>query len=128
MPYLLDTHVLLWAAQDSPRLPATARTILTDPAQDVAFSVASIWEVVIKSGLGRIDFVVDARRLREGAIRAGLGEIPIRSHHVLGVSELPHRHRDPFDRLLLAQARIEARQLLTADPTVLAYGDPALEA
>jgi PIN domain nuclease of toxin-antitoxin system len=127
VPFLLDTQVLLWAAQDSPRLSGWARAILTDPAEDIAFSIASIWEIVIKSELGRADFVVDPARLRENAVRAGLGEIAIRSAHVLGVAGLPPRHRDPFDRLLLAQAHLEGRQLLTADPVVLAYGAPAVE-
>ncbi len=127
MPFLLDTQVLLWAAQDSPRLSDRSRAILTDPDEDIAFSAASIWEIVIKSGLGRGDFMVDPSQLREAAIRAGLGEIAIRSPHVLGVTALPPRHRDPFDRLLLAQAQVEGRQLLTADTEVLAYGPPAVQ-
>ena len=123
--YLLDTHVLLWAAQDSPALSAAARDILGNPKHDVLISVANIWEVVIKSGLGRGDFAVDSVRLREQAIRAGFGELPIRAPHVLEIRALPQVHTDPFDRILLAQARVEQLTLLTSDQKVLQYGDPA---
>ena len=123
--YLLDTHVLLWTAQDSPSLSAEARRIIGDPASDIIFSVASIWEVVIKSGLGRPDFRVDAVRLRERAVSAGFGELPIRAPHVLEVGELPLIHSDPFDRILLAQARIEELTFLTGDERLLEYGGPA---
>ena len=123
--YLLDTHVLLWAAQDSPALSAAARDILGNPKHDILISVANIWEVVIKSGLGRDDFAVDSVRLREQAIRAGFGELPIRAPHVLEVRALPQVHADPFDRILLAQARVEQLTLLTSDQKVLQYGDPA---
>lgn len=121
----MDTHVLLWAAQDSASLSARARVILGHPKYDILISVANIWEVVIKSGLGRSDFAVDAVRLREQAIRAGFGELPIRASHVLELSGLPVRRCDPFDRILLAQARVEQLILLTSDQKVLQYGDPA---
>lgn len=121
----MDTHVLLWAAQDSPSLSAEAREIIDDRANNVLMSVASFWELVIKNGLGRADFRVDAARLRERAIRAGLGELPIRATHVLDVGELPPVHADPFDRILLAQARVEDLILLTSDHKVLEYGSPA---
>jgi len=123
--YLLDTHLLLRAAQDSPSLSAGARDILGSTKHDILISVASIWEVVLKNGLGRRDFAVDPVRLREQAIRAGFGELPIRSPHVLEVSSLPQVHSDPFDRILLAQARVEQLTLLTSDQKVLQYGDPA---
>jgi len=123
--YLLDTHVLLWAAQDSPSLSAAAREILSNPANDILISVANIWEVVIKSGHGRSDFAVNPIRLREQALRAGFGELPIRAPHVLAASALPQVHADPFDRILLAQARIEQVTLLTSDQKVLDYGEPA---
>lgn len=121
----MDTHVLLWAAQDSPSLSAEAREIIDDRANNVLMSVASFWELVIKNGLGRADFRVDAARLRERALRAGLGELPIRATHVLDVGELPPVHADPFDRILLAQARVEDLILLTSDHKVLEYGSPA---
>jgi PIN domain nuclease of toxin-antitoxin system len=123
--YLLDTQVLLWAAQDSPMLSARAREILGNPANDILISVANIWEVVIKSGLGRADFTVNPVRLREQALRAGFGELPIRAQHVLEVGALPKVHTDPFDRILLAQARFEQLTLLTGDRKVLDYGNPA---
>lgn len=102
-----------------------ARDIITNPANDVLISVASIWEVVIKNGLGRKDFSVDPVRLREQALNAGFGELPVRAPHVLEVAVLPPLHSDPFDRILLAQARIEQLVLLTNDQKVLEYGSPA---
>ena len=104
---------------------AQAREIITNPANDVLISVASIWEVVIKNGLGRRDFNVDPVRLRDQALHAGFGEIPVRAPHVLEVGALPALHSDPFDRILLAQARIEQLVLLTNDQKLLEYGSPA---
>ncbi len=123
--YLLDTHVLLWTALDSPSLGADTRSIIGNADNEIIFSVANIWEIVIKNGLGRSDFRVDAARLRERALIAGFGELPIRAPHVLEVRALPSIHSDPFDRILLAQARIEGATLLTGDQKVLAYGSPA---
>jgi len=126
--YLLDTHVLLWSAQGSDRLSHETRRLLLDPTVDVVFSVVSVWEIVVKSSLGRTDFAVDPDALRAGALRAGFGELPIRGNHVLDVARLPPLHQDPFDRILLAQARVENLRLLTADRRVLAYGEPATPA
>ena len=127
-PYLLDTHVLLWVAQGSPMLSERMRGIVGDPRNDLWFSVVSIWEVVIKSGLDRADFLVDPAKLRDRALLAGYRELPVRGSHVLGVAELPPLHGDPFDRLLIAQARIENLDLLTVDTTVLRYGAGIVEA
>ena len=102
-----------------------AREILANPTNDILISAASLWEVVIKGGLGRADFSVDPVRLRGGALRAGYGELPIRAPHVLEVSALTPIHADPFDRILLAQARVEQLTLLTRDQKVLQYGSPA---
>lgn len=124
MKYLIDTHVLLWAAGDDERLPRAARKILTNSGLSVAFSVASLWEICIKNGLGRSDFVVDARDLRHGLLDQGFEELPIRAEHVLAVQALPARHKDPFDRLLLAQAIVEGRLLLTSDKTLAQYPGP----
>jgi len=118
---LLDTHVLLWAAGQPDRLSASTRTRLEDPANALAYSVASLWEIVIKRGLGRDDFRVDPRRLRRGLVAAGYREIAIEADHVLAVADLPLLHRDPFDRVLIAQAAAEGATLLTVDPVVARY-------
>ena len=120
--YLLDTHVLLWAGVGSDRLSLRARALLDDTEVDVRFSVASIWEVVIKSQLGRPDFRMNPEAVRSYARLAGLAEVPILAEHVLGVMAMPRLHNDPFDCLLIAQARAEKLTLLTADRQVLEYG------
>jgi len=118
---LLDTHLLLWAAAGSPRLSAEARGIIEDPGNELLFSAASIWEVAIKNGLGRADFRVDPRALRAGLLAAGYAELVITGAHVLAVDGLPAVHRDPFDRLLLAQALAEGVVLVSSDPMVGRY-------
>ena len=119
MKILLDTHLLLWAAADA--LPPEAARYIEDRANTLLFSPASIWEVVIKRGLGRTDFVVDPAALYKGLLRAGYQELPITGRHTLLVSDLPAVHKDPFDRILLAQAESEGIPLLTADRTLLQY-------
>lgn len=117
MRILLDTHVLLWVAMDSPRLSDSARSLILDA--DASFSAASIWEVITKSGLGRDDFVVDAEDLRHGLLRSGFAELPVTGAHVLEVARLPAMHRDPFDRTLLAQARWEGMSLGSVDAQLI---------
>lgn len=107
MTLLLDTHLLLWAAGDSGQLSSKAQNLLGDPATELMFSTASIWEVVIKSALDRDDFRVDPQRFRNGLIQNGYSELAIRSEHALAVGSLPLIHKDPFDRILIAQAQIE---------------------
>lgn len=124
MNYLIDTHLLLWAAFQSDRLPAAARTILEHPRQQPWFSAASIWEVSIKRGLNRPDFRVDPGALRAGLLANDYRELPIESRHCLALSALPPLHADPFDRLLLSQAITEGLILLTADAALGAYGGP----
>lgn len=124
MNLLLDTHILLWAAYEPARLSANARAMLTDPNNTLYFSVASLWEVVIKSALGRPDFTVDAAELRLGLVANDYDELLIESAHVLRLPTLQPLHADPFDRILLAQAMAEGQVLLTADAKVLAYGGP----
>lgn len=124
MKLLLDTHVLLWAAGEPERLPEEARVLLEAPDNELVFSVASLWEVAIKSALGREDFRVDAAVLRRGLIENGYLELPVAGEHAVAVAALPPLHRDPFDRLLVAQAQIEGIILLTVDPLVAAYPGP----
>ena len=119
--FLLDTHLLLWAAIDPKRLPADVRDLITDAANTLVFSVVSLWEVVIKTGLGRADFRVDAGRLRRGLLEAGYRELPITSEHAIAASHLPQLHKDPFDRMLVAQAETEGVTLLTSDPLLARY-------
>ena len=120
---LLDTQLLLWLAIDPERLPNNLRKELTDRRQLFAFSVVSLWEVAIKTSLGKLGFQVDASQLRAGLVREGLQEIPIAAEHCMAVQHLPWIHRDPFDRLLVAQARISGLILLSADRTLEGYGD-----
>ena len=124
MRVLLDTHLLLWAAGSPQRLPKTALSILKARDTTLLFSAASVWEVVIKSGLGRSDFQVDAQRLRQGLLLHGYEELPITGEHALAVRALPSLHKDPFDRILLAQAQSEGLTLLTVDRELAAYGPP----
>ncbi len=121
MKLLLDTHLLIWAADSIERVPTDARALMADPENELLFSVASIWEIAIKHGLNRPDFQVDARMLRRGLIDNGYCELPILSEHVVAIDALPLIHKDPFDRLLIAQARVEGILLLTDDATVAQY-------
>jgi PIN domain nuclease of toxin-antitoxin system len=118
---LLDTHLLIWAAESIERLPKGARALMANPENELLFSVASIWEVAIKRGLNRPDFQVDARMLRRGLIDNGYCELPILSEHAVAIDTLPPIHKDPFDRLLIAQAMVEGITLLTDDATVAQY-------
>ena len=122
MTMLLDTHLLLWIAAEPHRLPPEVREIVNDESVESRFSVASLWEVAIKSSLERQDFAVDARALRRGLLESGFPELPIDAGHVVAVADLPPIHRDPFDRLLIAQARTEGLTLLTVDERLSDYG------
>ena len=121
MRLLLDTHLLLWAAGDSPRLSDKARATISDPAHEKIFSVASLWEIAVKTSLGRSDFVVDAERLRTAMLANRFTELTIQASHVFQIARLPAIHRDPFDRMLVAQALEERLTLLTSDPVVASY-------
>jgi len=121
---LLDTHLLLWAANEPKRLPKTARALIENLENEVLFSAASLWEIVIKSSLGRQDFRVDARVLRRGLLDNGYTELPITSEHAVNVDQLPPTHKDPFDRILVAQAAVEGVILLTNDRKLLDYPGP----
>ena len=124
MRLLLDTHLLLWAAGSPERLPSVARELLDAPENTPIFSSASLWEVAIKSGLGRHDFRADARLLRRGLLDNGYDELAITSEHAVALGGLPPIHKDPFDRMLIAQSMVEGITLLTADPLVAQYPAP----
>ncbi len=124
MKLLLDTQLLLWAASEPARLRPAARRMLEDPRHELLFSAASLWEVTIKASLGRDDVTVDARVLRRGLLDNGYAELPVTGQHTVAVAGLPPLHRDPFDRLLVAQASVEGITLLTADPVVAKYPGP----
>ena len=124
MKLLLDTHLLLWAAGFPERLPLAARQLLEDSQNELLFSAASLWEIVIKRSLRRADFQVDARVLRRALLDNGYQELAITSEHTVGIDSLPHIHKDPFDRILVAQAIFEGITLLTADPLVAQYPGP----
>jgi len=124
MKLLLDTHLLLWAAGKPGRLSADARRLMKDAANELVFSAASLWEIVIKRGLGRDDFQVDPRLFRRGLLDNGYNELPIGSEHAVAIDGLPLLHKDPFDRILIAQALVEGIILLTMDPLVAQYPGP----
>ncbi len=121
MKFLLDTHVLLWAAGQPGKLSRKTHGLLENPDNTLVYSAVSLWEIVIKQGIGRDDFKVDARQLRRGLLDNGYSELAVTSAHALAVIELPNLHRDPFDRMLLAQSRVEGIILLTVDKTLLRY-------
>jgi PIN domain nuclease of toxin-antitoxin system len=121
--FLLDTHLLLWAAGDPDRMSSRARGLIEDAENVLYFSVASLWEISIKRGLGRPDFLVEPRILRRALLDNGYVELVITADHALAVEALPDLHKDPFDRLLVAQARTEGITLLTADSQVAQYGE-----
>ncbi len=124
MKLLLDTQLLLWAAGDPSRLSAVARVLIEAPDNELFFSAASLWEIAIKRGLGRSDFEVEPRVLRRGLLDNGYSELPVRSEHAVTIESLPPIHKDPFDRILVAQATVEGITLLTADSLVGQYPGP----
>jgi PIN domain nuclease of toxin-antitoxin system len=124
---LLDTHILLWSAGQPDKLSARAKSLLLDPSNSLYFSSASIWEIVIKRGLARDDFKVDPVRLLKQLVINGYEEVAVSSDHTLAVDTLPVLHKDPFDRILIAQARTEGMVLLTADEQVMSYGDAVMK-
>jgi PIN domain nuclease of toxin-antitoxin system len=124
MKLLLDTHLLLWAAAEPDRISIRGRKLIDDPRNELLFSAANLWEVAIKRGLGRNDFQVDTRLLRRGLLDNGYNELPIVSQHVVAIESLPTIHKDPFDRILVAQVTVEGITLLTTDATVAKYPGP----
>jgi PIN domain nuclease of toxin-antitoxin system len=119
--YLLDTHLLLWASLNSNKLSQVARVIMNNKDNELIFSAASIWEIAIKSQLGRPDFQVNASVFRTGLVSNGYVEMDITGVHGVEAGKLPSIHSDPFDRMLVAQANTEGVILLTADQQVSSY-------
>ena len=123
MRLLVDTHVLLWAAAEPGRVPPPFRERIESPDNEVLFSAVSIWEIAIKQQIGRLSPDVTPEELAEAAVEMGFEELPVTAAHAAGVRRLPLHHRDPFDRLLVAQAIHEPARLLTADETLVRYSD-----
>ena len=121
MRILVDTHLLLWAAARSDRLPREARELLEDDSNEVYYSAASIWEIAIKSSLRRKDFRIDVTQLLAALPKMDLSELPVTAAHAAGVTRLPPIYRDPFDRLLIAQSVVEPLTLLTNDTLLGRY-------
>jgi PIN domain nuclease of toxin-antitoxin system len=124
MRLLLDTHLLLWVVSQSRRLSQQARQLIGDPENELLFSVASLWEVAIKYGQGRDNFQVDPRLLRRALLDYRYRELGITGEHAVAVANLPPLHKDPFDRILVAQSMVEGVTLLTTDPLVAQYPAP----
>lgn len=122
MRLLLDTHLLLWAVASSGRLSPEIRSWIEDPQNDVHYSAASVWEIAIKNTLRRKAFRVDLPLLHSSLPVMGLTELPVRAEHAIAVTHLPPIHRDPFDRLLVAQSIVEPLVLLTNDAILAQYG------
>ncbi|MFO1083188.1 MAG: type II toxin-antitoxin system VapC family toxin [Reyranellaceae bacterium] len=127
MIVLVDTHLLLWAAGEPRKLSRRARRILEEAGSQLWFSAASLWEVAIKHRLGRDDFRVEPRRLRRGLRDNGWRELAISSDHAVATLALPPIHKDPFDRMLLAQAHVEGFTLVTSDDAVAQYPGQVLK-
>ena len=124
MKLLLDTHIVIWAAFTPDRLSQSAQSLIIDEENELLFSPVSLWEVATKRALGRRDFQFDSRVLRSNLLLNGYHELPITSQHAVAIDQLPDIHKDPFDRLLIAQSMVEGILLLTSDPTVAKYPAP----
>jgi len=127
MKLLLDTHLLLWASEDSPRLAAMASSLIADSENELLFSVASIWEISIKHAKGLESFHARPGMVWEGLLRNGYAELAVLGKHAIAAGYLPPIHKDPFDRILIAQAMVEGITLLTADAMIAKYPGPILK-
>lgn len=123
MVFLLDTHVLLWALDAPERLPQGIATQIESPESKVYFSAASIWEISIKAALGKINFHYSPEEIAQAARTTGFADLPVSAAHAAKVAQLPLHHRDPFDRLLVAQALVMPARLLTADSALTSYSE-----
>ena len=127
MKYLLDTHIILWAGFDVKRLSRKAKSILEDPENVLYFSPVSLWEISIKHEKHPEQMAITSERVREIAIKMGFIELPVRSRHGVNIANLPDIHNDPFDRMLITQARSDGLYLLSHDDKVIAYGTPVVK-
>ena len=123
MNFLVDTHLLLWTVCSSPKLPSAIREIFSNPDSTCFFSAASIWEIAIKRSKRPALLPFSAATARELFLSSGFRELPISSRHCLAVEDLPPVHSDPFDRLLVAQAKTSQMKFLTHDRLLASYGD-----
>jgi len=124
MRLLLDTHILIWAAVEPERLSRTAGSLIEDVGNEIVFSAVSLWEIAIKTGRGRDDFQIDPGQFRRNLFDNGYAELAVTGAHAAALANLPPLHKDPFDRMLVAQAMIEGLTLVTADPAVAKYQGP----
>jgi len=120
---LVDTHVLLWAVAEPERLPVSFREQLETPDNQVLFSAASIWELAVKRQIGRLPMEIAPEEIAAAAVRVGFDELPVLAVHAAAIFRLPLLHRDPFDRLLIAQAIHEPARFLTVDRVLRGYSD-----
>jgi PIN domain nuclease of toxin-antitoxin system len=122
MRLLLDTHALLWFVWNHPNLSATARNLMTDPKNTLLFSAASIWEIAIKVSIGKLTLAdpYDVF-MNQATTSTGLTILPLEVRHAAALTALPLHHRDPFDRMLIAQALVEKIALVSADTVFNAY-------
>jgi PIN domain nuclease of toxin-antitoxin system len=124
MKFLLDTHFIIWLPIGGRGISRTASALLNNSANEFLFSVASLWEIALKRAHYRGDFAFDPREIRRQMLENGYDELPVKGQHVIAVDSLAPIHRDPFDRLLIAQAMVEGITLLTVDATVARYPGP----
>lgn len=121
MRVLLDTQLVLWLSGEPHKLSAEVRAIIEDADNEIVFSVVNLWEVAIKKALARPDFQINPRRLRQQLLASDYRELAVLAEHTLSVGDLPPIHRDPFDRILIAQAQVEGLTLLTTDGKIAGY-------
>ncbi len=120
---LLDTHILLWWVAGDRKLPKSLRSHIASPENEVWVSAAAFWEIAIKLRLGRIK--IDLQELRIAVDADGFRDLPVQIAHTIRLLELPDSHRDPFDRMLIAQSLVEGLRLVTGDEEILAYAGVA---
>ncbi|MHB1287452.1 MAG: type II toxin-antitoxin system VapC family toxin [Leptospirales bacterium] len=126
MKILLDTHIFLWCASDPERLPDRARALILDPKSQIHVSAASIWEMAIKQSICRLELDFDLGTLDGMLTQNGFFPLPVEIRHAALVQRLPFHHKDPFDRILVAQALGDPMYLLTSDPLLKPYGEMIL--